>query len=129
MADLAQYDSFATQFGNSLVQESTTGNGNWFGRLIKFHQNQEFQLINFFGADYSESEFREALANDTIVVTRFDVSNIDYVANVTDPLYATVTAHIYVEATINSEEKAENFTITHKIKQTWQSYETELLPV
>lgn len=129
MSDLTQYDNFATQFGNSLVQESTTGNGNWFGRLVKFHQNNEFQLINFFGVNYSESEFREALANDTIVVTQFDVSNIDYVADVNDSLYATVTADVYIEATINSEEKTGNFTITHNIRQTWQTYETELVRV
>jgi len=129
MADLAQYDKFASQFANSLVQESTTGNGNWFGRLVKFRQGEEFQFINFFGTSYSESVFRRALENNTIVIKKFDVSNINYVPEASDPLYATVTADVYIEATIDAEQKSGNFTIMHKIKQTWQSYETELLPV
>jgi hypothetical protein len=124
MSDLAEYDYFATQFGNSLKQEGTTGNGNWFGRLVKFHQNNEFQLINFFGTNYTESEFRDALANDTVVVKDFSVSNINYTADVNNPLYATVTADVHIEATIGLEEKQGDFTITHNLKQTWQTYET-----
>jgi hypothetical protein len=126
MADLAEFDTFATQFGKSLIKEADTGDSNWFGRLVRFYQGNEFQLINFFGTNYSESEFRQALENNSIVVKMFDVSNINYVSDPNDALYATVTADVHIEATIDSEEKAGDFTVTHKIKQTWQTYETEL---
>lgn len=126
MSDLADYDYFATQFANSLVKESTTGNGNWFGRLVKFNQKEEFRFINFFGTTYTENEFREALANDTIIITVFTVSNISYSANLSDPLYATVTAEVHIEASISNIDHSGDFTITHNLRQTWQSYETTL---
>lgn len=129
MADLAEFDTFVTQFGRSLTKEATTGDGNWFGRLVRFHQGDEFQLINFFGANYSESEFREALEDDIIVVKVFDVSNINYALDPNDSLFATATADVHIEATIGKEEKAGDFNVTHKIKQTWQSYETEIVQV
>ncbi|HEY0428028.1 MAG TPA: hypothetical protein VGC76_09635 [Pyrinomonadaceae bacterium] len=129
MSDLAEFDTFATQFGNSLLKEGETGDSNWFGRLVRFYQGSQFRFINFFGTNYTESEFREALETDAIIVKAFDVSNISYVVNPSDPLYADVTADVHVEAIIDGEEKINDFTITHKIKQTWQTYETELLPL
>jgi hypothetical protein len=126
MSDLADYDNFATQFANSLVKEATTGNGNWFGRLVKFNQKDEFQLINFFGTTYTESEFRAALADDTIVITVFDVSNISYSVNQSDSNYATATADVHIEASISGFDQIGDFTITHNIRQTWQTYETTL---
>lgn len=126
MADLAEFDTFATQFGNSLTKEGITGDGNWFGRLVRFHQGSEFQFINFFGTNYSETDFRRALADDTIVVTKFDVSNINYTSDEFNQLYATATANVHIEATIDGIEEEGDFTVTHKIKQTWQSYETEI---
>jgi hypothetical protein len=126
MADLAEFDTFATQFGNSLIKEGDTGNGNWFGRLVRFYQGSEFQLINFFGTNYSESEFREALENDVIVVKTFDVTNINYALDPNNSLFATATADVHIEATVDGEPKAGDFTITHSIRQTWQSYRTEI---
>lgn len=126
MSDLAEFDTFATQFGRSLTKEGDTGDGNWFGRLVRFYQGDEFQLINFFGTNYSETTFRQALEDDTIVVKEFDVSNIEYTIDPNNALFAIATADVHIEATIGEEEKAGDFTITHKIKQTWQTYETEL---
>lgn len=127
MSDLAEFDTFATQFGRSLTKEGDTGNSNWFGRLVRFHQGEEFQLINFFGTNYSETEFRQALEDDTIVVKVFEVSNINYSIDPNNSFFATATADVHIEATIGEEEKSGDFTITHKIKQTWQSYETEIV--
>jgi hypothetical protein len=126
MADLAEFDTFVTQFGRSLTKEAETGDDNWFGRLVRFHQSSEFQLINFFGTNYTESEFRQALEDDTIVVKNFDVSNINYVTDPNNAFFATATADVYISATIDGEPIDGNFTVTHKIKQTWQSYETEI---
>lgn len=126
MSDLADYDNFATQFAKSLVKEATTGNGNWFGRLVKYNQKTEFQLINFFGTNYTETEFRAALADDTIVITVFDVSNISYSVDSNDSNYATVTADVHIEAVIGGIDNVGDFTITHNIRKTWQSYETTL---
>ena len=126
MSDLADYDNFATQFAKSLVKEATTDNGNWFGRLVKYNNKDEFQLINFFGTTYTESEFRSALADDTIVITTFDVSNINYSEDPNDSNYATVTADVHIEAAIGGVDNVGDFTITHNIRKTWQSYETTL---
>jgi hypothetical protein len=129
MSDLAEFDTFATQFANSLEKEGDTGDDNWFGRLVRFHHDNQFQFKNFFGANYTESEFREALEEDVIVVKVFDVSNIIYVVDPVNPFYATVTADVHIEAMINDQESIGDFTIIHKIKQSWQTYETELLPL
>ena len=129
MSDLAEFDTFATQFAHSLEKESDTGDGNWFGRLVRFHHDNQFLFRNFFGSNYSESEFRQGLEDDTIVVKSFEVSNITYVVDPINPVFATVTADVHIEAMINGEQNIGDFTIIHKIKQTWQTYETELLPL
>ncbi|MGC2234581.1 MAG: hypothetical protein WA584_00285 [Pyrinomonadaceae bacterium] len=126
MSDSADYDNFATQFAKSLTKEGRTGDGNWFGRLVKFHQNTEFRLINFFGTNYTESQFRAALADDTIIITTFDVSNISYSENPNDSDYATVTADVHIEAAIGGVDNVGDFTVTHNIRKTWQTYETTL---
>ena len=129
MSDLAEFDVFATQFAKSLEKEGDTGDGNWFGRLVRFHHDNEFQLKNFFGLNYTEREFRQALEDDRIMVKTFDVSNIIYVVDPVNPVYATVTADVHIEAMINGEESTGDFTIIHNIKQSWQTYETEFLPL
>ncbi len=129
MSDLAEFDTFATQFANSLIKEGETGDNNWFGRLVRFHQGSQFEFKNFFGSNYSESDLRAALESDEVFVKVFDVSNINYVTDPIDPFYATVTADVHIEATINSVDNSGDFTIIHKIRQTWQTYETELLPL
>ena len=129
MSDLAEFDTFATQFANSLIKEGNTGDSNWFGRLVRFYQGSEFKFINFFGKTYTESEFRAALENDTIVVKTYDISNISYVTDPNNPFFATVTADVHIEAMIEDVENIADFTIIQQIKQTWQTYETELLPL
>jgi hypothetical protein len=129
MSDSAEFDTFATQFGNSLVKEGETGDSNWFGRLVRFYQGSEFKFINFFGTNYTETEFRAALDGDAIVVKAYDISNINYVTDANNPLFATVTADVHIEAMIDGQEKIADFTIVQKIRQTWQTYETELLPL
>ena len=129
MSDLAEYDFFATQFANSLLKATENGDTNWFGRLTRYHQNQEFQLINFFGTNYTEDDLIKALRNNSIIIKTFDVSGINYTPDLNDPFYATVSADVHIDANIDGIDQSGDFTITHKIKQAWQTYESELLPV
>ncbi len=132
MPDLPEFDYFITQFAGSLLRESGTGRSRWFGRLLRFYNGNEFVFKNFFGNDYTETEFRDKLNNGEIKVTRFDVSNINYVSDGSDSRFATITADVYIEAEVDDPGGppvySGNFQIVHKLKQTYQAYETELKP-
>lgn len=126
MPDLAEHDFFATQFAVSIVRESGEADSYWFGRLLRFLDTDPFVFRNFFGADYTENEFRKKMANDEINVYAFDISNVNYAVDPNDPSLATVTCDVKIEATVDGAKKTGNFTLTHKVKQSWQTYESTL---
>lgn len=121
-------DYFATQFATAIVRESGGGGKTtyWWGRMIRFLGSNEYVFRNFFGTDYTETQFRAKYENGNITVSTFDISNIVYTIDPTDPTLGTVTMDVEIEATVDGEEKKGTFTLTHKIKLGWQAYESEL---
>lgn len=121
-------DYFATQFATAIVRESGGGGKTtyWWGRMIRFLGSNEYVFRNFFGTDYTETQFRAKYENGDITVSTFDISNIVYTIDPTDPTLGTVTMDVEIEATVDGEEKKGTFTLTHKIKLGWQAYESEL---
>jgi hypothetical protein len=126
MPDTAQYDFFATQFATSIVNESGKAETYWFGRMLRYIDSDEFEFRNFFGTDYTEDEFRKQMSAGVIDVTVFNISNVSYTPDPNDPTLATATCDVEIEAVINNVRKSGNFTLTHKIKQGWQTYESTL---
>ena len=126
MSDLAEHDFFATQFAISIVRESGEDESYWFGRLLRFINTDEFVFRNFFGNDYTERQFRKKMASGAINVNLFDISNVLYTADPSDSSLATVTCDVNLEATVDGVRKRGNFTLTHKVKQGWQTYESTL---
>jgi len=72
----------------------------------------------------AESEFREKFRNGDIRVSAFDISNVSYAIDPTDSTLATVTMDVHIEAIVDGTEKNGDFTLTHKVKQGWQAYES-----
>jgi hypothetical protein len=126
MPDGPENDFFATQFSLAIVQESGAATQYWFGRLVRFLGNEEFIFRNFFGTTYTESEFIENMKNGVIVVNVFDISNVNYAIDPNDPTLATVTMNVHIEAIVNRTDRRGDFTLTHKVKQAWQTYESIL---
>jgi hypothetical protein len=126
MPDGPENDFFATQFATAIVQESGAATQYWFGRLLRFRGTDEFVFRNFFGATYTESEFIENLKAGDIRVEVFNISNVNYAIDPNDSTLATVTMDVYIEATINGADNKGSFTLTHKVKQGWQTYESIL---
>jgi hypothetical protein len=127
MPDGPENDFFATQFATSIVRESG-GNRNsyWFGRMLRFLGSNEYVFRNFFGTDYTETEFRAKYENGDITVDRFDISNVDYAIDAADPTLAVVTMNVYIEAKVDGVFRSGNHTLRHRVKQGWQAYESEL---
>jgi len=126
MPDTAQYDYFATQFATSIVQESGTAKAYWFGRMLRYLDSDEFVFRNFFGADYTEDNFRQGMKNGNVNVEVFDISNVNYTLDPNDSTLATVTCDVNIIASVDNVRKSGTFTLTHKIKQGWQTYESAL---
>lgn len=128
MADQAKYDNFCTQFRDSLLQEATGDPGdpnNWFGRLLRFRAGREYQMVNFFGKTYTESQFRDKLQNDEIKINVFEfTSPINYTDDLDNSMLATASVEAHIEATVDGDHHSGDFNITHKIRKAWQSYET-----
>jgi hypothetical protein len=128
MPDGPENDFFATQFATAIVKESG-GDGRtayWWGRMIRFLGSNEYVFRNFFGKDYTETEFRAKYESGEIKLSAFDISNINYVIDPNDPTLATVTMDVHIEGSIEGESKTGDFTLTHQLKQGWQAYESEL---
>lgn len=127
MPDGPENDYFATQFATAIVKESGgLEEPYWFGRMVRYLGSSEYVFRNFFGADYTESQFRAKYDKGEILVDRFDISDIEYAIDPNDPTLATVRMNVTVEATIDGEKKSGQFRLVHKVKQGWQAYESEL---
>jgi hypothetical protein len=126
MPDGPENDFFATQFATAIVQESGALTQYWFGRQLRFLGSDEFVFRNFFGTTYTETEFIDNLKSGAISVAVFDISNINYAIDPNDSSFATVTMNVHIEATINGIDNKGDFTLTHKVKQAWQTYESTL---
>ena len=126
MPDTPLYDFFATQFAISIVRESGEPEAYWFGRMLRYLDTDEFVFRNFFGVDYTEDEFRKSMKSGVINVETFNISNINYTLDPNDSTMATVTCDVEIAASVNNVKKSGNFTLTHKIKQGWQTYESTL---
>lgn len=126
MPDGPENDFFATQFATAIVRESGKQTQYWFGRMTRFLDTNEFVFRNFFGVNYTESDFIEALKSGDIAVEKFTISNVNYAINPNDPTLATVTMNVHIEATVKGASKTGDFTLTHKVKQAWQTYESTL---
>ncbi|MGI8638606.1 MAG: hypothetical protein ACR2MG_01420 [Pyrinomonadaceae bacterium] len=126
MPDGPENDFFATQFATSIVAESGGDTDYWFGRMMRFLGTNEYVFSNFFDKNYTETQFREKFRNGDIRVSAFDISNINYAINSSDPTLATVTMDVHIEAIVDGTEKNGDFTLTHKVKQGWQAYESAL---
>ncbi|HLM60158.1 MAG TPA: hypothetical protein VK308_05100 [Pyrinomonadaceae bacterium] len=128
MPDGPANDYFATQFATAIVKESG-GSGKttyWWGRMIRFLDSDEYVFRNFFGTDYTETEFRKKYESGDITVSVFDISNVNYTIDPNDPTLATVTMDVHIEAVVDDVDRTGDFTLTHKVKQGWQAYESEL---
>jgi len=127
MPDGPENDYFATQFATAIVQESG-GNRNmyWVGRLMRFLGSTEYVFRNFFGTDYTETQLREKMESGDITVDQFDISNISYTVDSTDPTLATVTMDVDITATVDGTSQSGNHTLTHQVKQGWQAYSSQL---
>lgn len=126
MPDGPENDFFATQFATAIVKESGASTDYWFGRMLRFLDHDEYVFKNFFGEDYTESDFRKSFNEGDITVEAFDISKVNYTVNPTDPTLATVTMDVHIEATIGGTAQTGDFTLTHKVKQGWQAYSSEL---
>lgn len=127
MPDGPENDYFATQFATSIVGESGGDrNTYWFGRMLRFLGSDEYVFRNFFGTDYTETEFRAKYEKGDITVNRFDISNVNYAIDAADPTLAVVTMDVYIEAKVDGVFKSGNHKLRHRVKQGWQAYESEL---
>ena len=126
MPDGPENDFFATQFATAIVNESGAATQYWFGRMLRFLGSDEFVFRNFFGTNYTESDFVNNLKSGDISVRVFDISNVNYAIDQNDPTLGTVTMDVYIEATINGVNRKGDFTLTHKVKQGWQTYQSIL---
>jgi hypothetical protein len=128
MPDGPENDYFATQFATAIVKESG-GNRTayWFGRMLRFLGTNEYVFRNFFGTDYTETEFRAKYEAGSITVERFDISNINYTIDPIDPTFADVTMDVHIEATVDGTAHNAKRKLRHKVKLGWQAYESELL--
>ncbi len=84
----------------------------------------EFVFHDFFGRDYTEDQFRKGLSNSTILVSKFSMKSVDYVLDPADPTLATATVIATIEATVNGVFNSGDYTVTHQIKQGWQTYDS-----
>jgi len=127
MPDGPENDYFATQFATSIVRESG-GNRNayWFGRMLRFLGSHEYVFRNFFGTNYTETEFRAKYESGDITINRFDISNVNYAIDATDPTLAVVTMDVFIEAKVDGTAHSGSHTLRHRVKQGWQAYESEL---
>ncbi len=125
MPDGPENDFFATQFSRAIVQESGKDTQYWFGRTLRFLDTNEFVFRNFFGTNYTESEFIGKMKKGDITVDKFIISNIDYVID-HDSTLATVTMNVHIEASVDNVDKTGDFVLTHKVKRAWQTYESTL---
>jgi hypothetical protein len=94
--------------------------------MLRFLGSNEYVFRNFFGTDYTETEFRAKYENGDITVDRFDISNVDYAIDAADPTLAVVTMNVYIEAKVDGVFRSGNHTLRHRVKQGWQAYESEL---
>ena len=97
------------------------------GRLLRFRNGQPYRIINFFGKNYAEREFRDKLQNDEIKVKAFDfTSPIKYTVDADNSLFATAIVSAHIEAVVDGENQSGDVVFTHKIKRAWQAYETSI---
>lgn len=127
MPDGPENDYFATQFATAIVNESGGNRSNyWFGRMLRFLGSDEYVFKNFFGTDYTETQFREKYESGDITVNQFDISNVSYAIDANDPTLAVVTMDVAIDVTIDATRHSGNHTLRHRVKQGWQAYESEL---
>ena len=130
MADQAEFDYFCTQFRDSLIKEADAPEGDpndWFGRLLRFRNGQPYRMVNFFGKNYTEREFRDKLQKDEIKVKAFDfTSPIKYTIDSDNPMFAVAVVSVHIEAVVDGKNQSGDFNFTHKIKRAWQAYETSI---
>lgn len=126
MPDGPENDYFATQFAAALVKESGGPSDYWFGRMLRFLGSNEYVFRNFFGNDLTESDFRKKFMSGDITVKTFNISNVNYTIDPNDATLATVTMNVSVDAEVDGNHQTGNFTLTHKVKQGWQAYESSL---
>jgi len=128
MPDGPENDYFATQFATSIVQESGGGGRStyWFGRMLRFLDHNEYVFRNFFGTDYTETQFREKYEKGEIVVNTFAISNVVYTIDPMDQTLAVVRMNVHIEAVIDGSDQSGDFSLAHKVKRGWLAYESEL---
>lgn len=129
MADDATNDYFATQFATAIVNESGGGGKTtyWFGRMLRFLGSSEYVFRNFFGTDYTETQFRQKYQSGDLTISAFDISNVNYTVDPNDSSLGTVTMGVHIEGVIDGQTKNGDFILTHKVKRGWQAYESELV--
>ena len=93
---------------------------------MRFLGSDEYVFRNFFGQNYTETEFRAKYESGDITIDRFDISNVNYAIDAGDPTLAVVTMNVNIEAKVDGTAHTGNHTLRHKVKQGWQAYESEL---
>lgn len=131
MADGPENDFFATQFATAIAREMSAPDQStyWFGRMTRFLGSDEYVFRNLFGADYTEKELLAKYQRGDFLVNRFDITNVVYTDDLANADMATVTMDVHIEAVIDGSNEIGDFTLSHKIKRGWQTYESTLIPV
>jgi hypothetical protein len=73
--------------------------------MIRFLGSDEYVFRNFFGTDYTETEFRKKYESGDITVSVFDISNVNYTIDPNDPTLATVTMDVHIEAVVDDADR------------------------
>ncbi|MCD9189105.1 MAG: hypothetical protein LUM44_21995 [Pyrinomonadaceae bacterium] len=93
--------------------------GNWFGRLLAF----KYQILNFFGTDYSEEEFRTKINDGSIKIISIsepNITNASFGDDINSP--GTINGTFAIEAEVDGVKHAATLTFEHEVK--WSIHAT-----
>lgn len=143
ITDDSNFDNYASQFVNSLVDLGDPGSDYWHGRLIGYDSPESGSItnkdadkpspspyeINFLGKTYCEKDFRNMLMNKNLHIKSFKlVSSPSYEIDKASPKRGLDPQIVSYEAEImiDGETAPRHVSVTHHIRRTYLSYHTEV---
>lgn len=137
--DLRDFDEYATQFVNSLIETANEEQNYWHGRLIGFGHDGgnpgawSPYTINFLGNELNENLFRKQLKDQKIDIKKFDILSeppLQYRSEKSSPKHVDAHLITYRAALTYTVDGGADQTLivelTHHIRRTYMSYRTEI---
>lgn len=113
---------YCEEFCRSIAPDRFSS-GNWFGRLLAF----KYQIINFFGNDYSEEEFRNKIKDGSIKIISISEPSIT-AANVGNDitLPGKITGTFDIEVEVDNVKYSKTVAFEHEVKWSIHAIKTTL---